>query len=305
VLKAIKRGMFPIGPVRVDIASSSGGSISETACGQADSILVVPGGGWDPSKMKHVKRKVQVGESVSHLKGSGFDYLGSRRYAEGDELKLIDWNMFAKTGELGTREFAVERGETIALVVDTNPTMNQGYKEISKLDSAVEACTIIGEEMLRRGYKVIMATGTGSGELRTFTPKARREMFEHLALISARRACDAGQVLARVFKEVPRARRVLVFTDLENARSLIHVIRRNKRKDIVAVVPMLPRLNVPETGHSKAEKRFLDELIDTLFAYEVSLNALRISQIKRSSCRVLSAPLDELPKACMRSGVIS
>jgi uncharacterized protein (DUF58 family) len=255
--------------------------------------------------MKHMKRKIQVGESISHLKGSGFDYLGSRKYAEGDELKLIDWNMFAKTGELGTREFAVERGETVALVLDTHPTMNQGYKEISKLDSSVEACTIIGEEMLRRGYKVIIATGMGEGEVRSFTSKERREMFEHLALISARRANDVGQSMARVLKEAPRTRRLLVFTDMENARTLIPVARRNRRKDITVVVPLLPRLSLPEGRFSRAERDFMDDLISALYVYESSLNWLRLSHVRRTSCKVVSASLEDLPKVCMRSGVIA
>jgi hypothetical protein len=141
--------------------------------------------------------------------------------------------------------------------------------------------------------------------MRTFTSKERREMFEHLALISARRVCDAGQTLARTLKEFPRMKRALVFTDLENARTIVHVARRNRKKDIAVIVPLLPKLSVPEGRYSHAERTYLDELVSALYVYESSLNSLRLNYIKKASCKVVSAPLEDLPKVCMRSGVIA
>jgi len=305
VLRGTKRGVHAVGPVRVEVFSSSGICIESFSVGQPESIMVIPRGRMDMTKMRVMKKKVYLGESVSRMKGSGYDYQGSRRYIEGDELKLIDWNILAKTGEPGTREFALERGETVAMIIDTNPSMNQGYKEMSKLDSCVETSTLLSEELLKQGYKVILAHGSGR-YIRAFTRRERKMLLEDLALLNAKKGDDPGRTLAKVINDFPRVRKILVFTDLENAYTLSRVAKKGPKKDITVIVPELSEIIPPPgvEGNPTADMVFVRDLIPVIRCYESSITALRVNTLRRSSCMVISAPVEELPGACIHAGVI-
>lgn len=50
--------------------------------------------------------------------GEGVEFYGTRSYRPTDSLRRVDWNKYAETGELVTRQFKTERRMSIVLVAD-------------------------------------------------------------------------------------------------------------------------------------------------------------------------------------------
>ncbi len=57
----------------------------------------------------------RVGTDVA---GDGIEFYSTRAYRPGDPLSRIDWNRYARVGELSTRQFREERAATVVLLVD-------------------------------------------------------------------------------------------------------------------------------------------------------------------------------------------
>ena len=68
----------------------------------------------------------------STFRGQGVEFEEVRPYQPGDEVRSIDWNVTARTGEPFIKTYAEERELTLQLVVDTAHTMDFGSQGWSK-----------------------------------------------------------------------------------------------------------------------------------------------------------------------------
>lgn len=59
-----------------------------------------------------------VGDIATDEGGVGVEFYQTREYNKGDALARVNWNRYAKTGELSTVEFRKERGAAVVLCVD-------------------------------------------------------------------------------------------------------------------------------------------------------------------------------------------
>ncbi len=79
-----------------------------------------------------------IGMLKSHFRGSGLQFKEHRQYTHGDDVRFIDWKIFAKTGEPFIKTFEEERNVQIAVVIDAGPSMLYGWNGVSKLQAALE-----------------------------------------------------------------------------------------------------------------------------------------------------------------------
>ena len=79
-----------------------------------------------------------IGMLKSHFRGSGLQFKEHRQYTHGDDVRFIDWKIFAKTGEPFVKTFEEERNVQIAVVIDAGPSMLYGWDGVSKLQAALE-----------------------------------------------------------------------------------------------------------------------------------------------------------------------
>ena len=67
-----------------------------------------------------------TGEYRSAVKGRGMEFEEVREYAPGDDIRHIDWNVTARTGEPFVKVFREERQVTVLLVVDVSGSTQVG-----------------------------------------------------------------------------------------------------------------------------------------------------------------------------------
>src|SRR5476651_2357491 len=79
-----------------------------------------------------------AGEYHSVFKGRGMDFDEVREYSPGDEVRMIDWNVTARTGTVFVKKFTEERELTMMLMVDLSASGHFGSGMQSKRELAAE-----------------------------------------------------------------------------------------------------------------------------------------------------------------------
>lgn len=76
------------------------------------------------------------GINKSTIKGAGLEFSQYRSYQPGDDLRSLDWKMFARSDRYYIRESEVETNISIRLLVDASASMNHSDGDFKKIDYA-------------------------------------------------------------------------------------------------------------------------------------------------------------------------
>ncbi|MDT0632394.1 DUF58 domain-containing protein [Rubrivirga sp. S365] len=206
-------------------------------------------------KIRHVEVRTRGlvddvfgGEYHSAFKGRGIEFAEVRPYQVGDDVRTIDWNVSARTGEPHVKLFEEEREQTLLLVVDVSGSEDFGSGEGAKRDLAAEVCAVLGFSALRNSDKVGLVLFTDRVERFVPPRKGRRHVLRLLRDLFAHEAEHRGTSLDDALDHVLRVQRrraivilvsdFLVPDDADLARRLRVVAQKH---DVVAVRLVDPR----------------------------------------------------------------
>ena len=99
-----------------------------------------------------------AGEYRSSHYGDGVELAQVRPYVPGDDVRRIEWNVTARTGEPHVRVNLAERVLVTWLVLDTSPSMSFGTGERRKADVADGVAVAVGHIATRRGNRLGITT---------------------------------------------------------------------------------------------------------------------------------------------------
>ena len=78
-----------------------------------------------------------VGEHISPFRGGAIEFAQHRSYSPGDELRYIDWRLFARTDHYHVKQFEVTTNLRAFLLIDASGSMNYGKEgEVTKFQYA-------------------------------------------------------------------------------------------------------------------------------------------------------------------------
>ena len=97
---------------------------------------------------------VMAGAYLSVFKGRGMEFDEVRPYVPGDDIRAIDWNVTARTGEPHVKRYVEERELTVMLVVDVSASLEFGSGRRSKLEAAVELAALLALSAVANDDKV-------------------------------------------------------------------------------------------------------------------------------------------------------
>ncbi len=100
------------------------------------------------------------GSRRSAVFGRGMEYEESRKYADGDDARLIDWRVTARTGTAHTKIFREDRQRAIFLVVDLSESMHYGTRRAFKSVVAAEVASILAWAAFDSNDQVAILTVT-------------------------------------------------------------------------------------------------------------------------------------------------
>ena len=95
-----------------------------------------------------------AGAYRSRFRGRGVDFLESRNYQPGDDIRNMDWRVTARTGKPHTKIFQEERERPVLIVLDAGPSLFFGTRRQLKSVAAGKMAAAIAWAAVRRGDRI-------------------------------------------------------------------------------------------------------------------------------------------------------
>lgn len=105
-------------------------------------------------RTKGLVNNIFGGEYQSAFKGRGMEFSEVREYHFGDDVRQIDWNVTARTGDPFIKVFEEEREQTLMLCVDISPSGFFGSRSQTKMELAIEICAVMAFSAIKNDDKV-------------------------------------------------------------------------------------------------------------------------------------------------------
>ncbi len=200
------------------------------------------------NKIRHIeirtKRLVNdsfAGEYHSVFKGRGMEFEDVRPYQQGDEIRTIDWNVTARTGEPYVKRYVEERELTVMLVVDASASENFGSVQRFKRELAAELTAVLSFAATTNNDRVGLLIFTDQVELYIPPRKGRKHVLrlirELLAFEPHHTGTDIRLALDTVNHILKRRSIVFLVSDFlappDSYRTALAVT--NRRHDLIAV----------------------------------------------------------------------
>ena len=204
-------------------------------------------------RTSHLVSDLFGGEYHSVFKGRGMEFAEVRQYQPGDEVRTIDWNVTARTGEPYVKRFTEERELTVMLLVDASGSTRFGSVRQFKQELAAEIAALLAFSAITNNDKVGLVIFTDRIELAVPPRKGTRHVLrvirEILNHVPRGRGTDIPLALDHLEKVVRRRSVAFMLSDFQ-APELRRPLRvANRRHDLIAVVLEDPReLTLPDVG---------------------------------------------------------
>ena len=148
-----KRGNYKFGRTAVRYLSKLGLVWCQTDLGAAESAKVYP----NMRRAREMELKALGAQSYlaiqrkSVRRGEGREFESMRDYVRGDELRHISWTATARRSKLITRQYQIERDQTIIIALDAGRLMTGRINDETKFDTAIHASLALMSSAARGG----------------------------------------------------------------------------------------------------------------------------------------------------------
>ncbi|HPH66839.1 MAG TPA: DUF58 domain-containing protein [Kofleriaceae bacterium] len=137
---------------------------------------------------------VMAGAYVSVFKGRGMEFDEVRPYVPGDDVRAIDWNVTARTGEAHVKRFVEERELTVMLLVDISASQEFGSGRRSKLEAAAELSALLALSATSNDDKVGLLLFHGEADLYIPPRKGSKHALRVIREVLARGGSEPATV---------------------------------------------------------------------------------------------------------------
>jgi len=245
-----RRGQFEFGQIAVRFLSRWNLVWCETRLGEAVAVKVYP----NMRRAREAELKALGARYLvsSHRKtswrGEGREFESMRDYVRGDELRHISWTATARRGKLTTRQYQIERDQTILIAIDGGRLMTARIEQETKLDSAVHAALALMSAAARAGDNAgLLVFGR---KIKSFLPPSRGR--DHMdAALEALYSVEPEMVepsYSRAFEFIAanskRRSLVVLLTDLvdeEGSKELLTSLKLLRPRHLPLVVTIADR----------------------------------------------------------------
>ena len=171
-------------------------------------------------QLELVSRKVisgvLKGDRLSKRRGHSTEFADFRPYAAGDDLRFLDWNIYARLERLFLKLFLEEEDLTLNILLDASPSMD--YGKPSKLEYSRQVAAALAYIGLVNRDRVCLTAFAQSAQAIFGPARGRRQTSRLLEVLENLQALDAsGTDLAEACRGFSVGRRgggiVLIITD--------------------------------------------------------------------------------------------
>jgi uncharacterized protein (DUF58 family) len=169
-------------------------------------------------RAKFIVEGFLAGLHASPFHGFSVEFSEHRKYVPGDDLKDLDWNVYAKTEKYYLKKFQAETNLTGYLVMDLSASMAYTYRqELTKFEYAICLAAALGYLMIRQQDPVGLVTF--DTRIRTsLPPRSKRThlgtMLGVLSNLKPAGQTDLAACLHQLAAMIRNRSLVMVFSDL-------------------------------------------------------------------------------------------
>jgi len=199
-----------------------------------------------------VKKRVTssyIGPRKSIALGRGLIFKEHRIYAPGDDIRSIDWRVFARTDDLYIKTYEEERNLVVHLIVDCSSSMNFG-KSVTKFDYASMLGVGFAYLALKENEKFMFSTFSES--LEVFQPRRGMSqlaaMINHLNSMKTKGFSKVRDAITQYKKLIGSRAMIVLISDflmpIEEIRESLYMLGRNEIKIIQVLDPLEKNLRI-------------------------------------------------------------
>ena len=165
--------------------------------------------------------------------GQSIEFLQHRQYTRGDEIRHIDWKVYARQDRLHIKQYEEETNLRLTLLVDRSGSMAYGDGQSNKFDYSAAIAASLAYLALRQKD----ATGlvTFDTKVHTVVPAKSNQqqltrMLSVLDAVGADGRTDLTQVAREVSQSIPKRGLVLIISDLLGVDNLMEGLRMLRQR---------------------------------------------------------------------------
>jgi uncharacterized protein (DUF58 family) len=197
-------------------------------------------------KLKNMELKARLvvegflqGLHRSPYKGSSQEFAEYRAYLPGDELKKIDWKIYAKTDRFYVKEYEEETNLKAYLLLDASGSMRYRTEKISKLEYASLVSAALFYLLIKQRDSAGLVVFTSKIN-KYYPPSSRSDYLNRLLLALEKIEAGGDTNLANTFHELARKikRRglVIILSDLlDDKEAVLSALKhfRHKKHEVL------------------------------------------------------------------------
>jgi uncharacterized protein (DUF58 family) len=157
-----------------------------------------------------------TGIHKSATRGSSVEFAEYRKYVPGDDIKHIDWRVYARSDRFYMKEFEADTNLRCILVMDTSASMGFEGQHGSKLDYARKAIATLAYLLVHQGDAVglhCFADKSGQDIPPRHTPSHLRNIFDALGQVEAHGKTEIVQTIHDLAEKVHQRALFIIFSD--------------------------------------------------------------------------------------------
>ncbi len=178
----------------------------------------------------------------SPFRGAGIEFEEVRPYMPGDEVRSIDWNVTARTGDPHVKTYIEERQLTLQFLVDTSRSMDFGSESKSKREAAAEVCALLSFVAASQQDQVGLTLFADTCGLHLSPERGHRHVLRLVREVMAAPAGGVGSSLTNVLEHqlghLKRRAMIFVVSDFLGAEAEPWgrvLARLSRRHDVICV----------------------------------------------------------------------
>lgn len=193
------------------------------------------------------------GEYNTAFKGRGMTFSEVRPYQFGDDIRQIDWNVTARSGDPYIKVFEEEREQTLMLLVDISPSGLFGSRDNRKIDIATELAAVLAFSAIKNNDKVGLILFTDRIEKVVFPRKGRLHVLRLIReLYYTRpegRSTNISEALSYMNRILSRRSIAILISDFQSTQFEKQLKITHRKHDLVNIHIQDPLEEIlPELG---------------------------------------------------------
>lgn len=168
-------------------------------------------------RARHIVEGFLSGMHRSPYFGQSIEFLQHREYVAGDDLRHVDWKVWARQDRLYIKQYEEETNLRCTLIVDGSASMTYGRGPLNKYEYAATIAASLAYLVLRQQDAVSCAVFDEQIRMRVPSRTRRshlQSVIDSLAVTEPRDKTDPYAILFQVAESFPRRGMMVLISDL-------------------------------------------------------------------------------------------